>query len=580
MSLCVVLLVCFILLSGLDDLFIGLVFLATRRKSFPWPDNASIETAPERAIAIFVPLWHESSVIGRMIEGNLAVLRYHNYHIFAGAYPNDPATCRAVGDIAGLDRRVHLATTGCDGPTSKGDCLNWIYRRMENYEAAHGMHFEIIVIHDAEDMMHPDSLRWINWFSAQYAMVQIPVLPIPTGFGEFTHGLYCDEFAEYQSKDIPVRQWLGGFLPSNGVGCGFSRAALQQVAQERGGLIFDPHLLTEDYETGYLLHSLGLRQIFVPLRFDPDGLVATREYFPRSFYAALKQRSRWVAGIALQGWERHGWRAPWRQIYWLWRDRKGLIGNLLSPAANAYLAYGIARYAGGYTPAGLPVWLGGLTIATSAYHLAARTLFTARIYGWRLAAGAPLRIFWSNTLNFLATGRAIVQFSAARIRQRHLAWAKTEHVILSAAKALHGRPRLGEVLVNMRRLSREEVTQALHTAPPGMRLGEHLVGLQRITEDDLYQALSFHAALPLGAPKAQDVSRKAIRALPVSIARRWGVLPYRVAVGALHVLTATIPCEEMTRDLSLASGLDIRFRLVRPSELERLCRRYLPEVDG
>jgi len=51
---------------------------------------------------------------------------------------------------------------------------------------------------------------------------RFPVLPgCLRGWTKFTHGLYCDEFAEYQLKDIPARQRLGGFLPSNGVGTGF-----------------------------------------------------------------------------------------------------------------------------------------------------------------------------------------------------------------------------------------------------------------------------------------------------------------------------------------------------------------------
>ena len=126
-----------------------------------------------------------------------------------------------------------MVTCPHDGPTSKGDCLNWIYQRMKDHEARHRMRFRIVVLHDAEDLIHPESLRLINWFSRRYAMVQVPVLPLPTGVGEWTHGLYCDEFAEYQHKDIPVRQHLGGFLPSNGVGTGFDRAALERLAATR-----------------------------------------------------------------------------------------------------------------------------------------------------------------------------------------------------------------------------------------------------------------------------------------------------------------------------------------------------------
>ena len=126
------------------------------------------------------------------------------------------------------------------------------------------------------------------------------------------------------------------------MGTGFDRAALERLAATRCGRPFDPDCLTEDYETGYLLHSLGYRQIFVPVRIRAGGPVATREYFPRRLRPAISQRTRWVTGIALQSWQRHGWNAPWPQVYWFWRDRKGLVGNLLSPVANLFflLRYG------------------------------------------------------------------------------------------------------------------------------------------------------------------------------------------------------------------------------------------------
>ncbi len=45
-------------------------------------------------------------------------------------------------------------------------------------------------------------------------MVQIPVLAIKRPFRDLAHGVYCDEFAEFQFKDMPARQLLGGFIPS------------------------------------------------------------------------------------------------------------------------------------------------------------------------------------------------------------------------------------------------------------------------------------------------------------------------------------------------------------------------------
>jgi adsorption protein B len=96
---------------------------------------------------------------------------------------------------------------------------------MAGYEQRHGIELEIVVIHDAEDLVHPQALQLISRFWREHQMVQVPVLPLATGLGEWTHGVYCDEFAEFQLKDIPVHQALGGFLPSNGVGTGFDRSA-------------------------------------------------------------------------------------------------------------------------------------------------------------------------------------------------------------------------------------------------------------------------------------------------------------------------------------------------------------------
>jgi adsorption protein B len=408
--------------------------------------------------------------------------------------------------------------------------------------------------------------------------------------GEFTHGLYCDEFAEYQSKDIPVRQRLGGFLPSNGVGTGFGRIALERLAASRNGRIFDPDCLTEDYENGLQLHALGCTQIFVPLKFQSPDLMATREYFPRNLRGAIRQRSRWVAGITLQGWERHGWGGSWSEVYWFWRDRKGLVGNLLTPFANAVFLYGMLSYlvvarSGGvwHTGSHVPAWLPlayQVTLGISLLQAAIRMRCSARVYGWGFAAAGPLRTIWGNLVNHVATVAAVRQFLGARLKNRALAWLKTDHDYPATDTVTRERPRLGEVLVRMRCVSIDEIKAALASRPPGLRIGEHLVRQRKLSEEHLYQALSAQSGIPLGVPHSSELHRPVTRLIPAATARRWKVLPYRLAVGQLHVLTPDLPSPEMTRELAGASNLEIRFRLVRPSEFDALARDYLPRPKG
>jgi len=558
-----------ILLSGLDDLFIWWVSCFPWRRRASWPSPSDLDRAPERRIAIFIALWHEHNITGQMLERSVSTIRYRNYDIFVGVYPNDPLTVRAVSDAAARHPRIHTAVLPHDGPTSKGDNLNWIYAGMREYEREHGVRFPIIVTHDAEDVIHPESLRVINWYSADYAMVQIPVLALPTPAREFTHGLYCDEFAEFQLRDIPVRQLLGGFLPSNGVGCGYDRIALERLAESRAGRIFDPDSLTEDYENGFRLHRLGYPQIFVAVRFYRGEPIATREYFPRNRRAAVRQRSRWIAGIALQGWQRHGWRASWLQRYWLWRDRKGLVGSVVSPLVNLTLVYG-AIHKQVLVAAPWIVWLYSAALAIAAWQVSVRIYSSSRIYGWRFASLAPLRMCWGNLVNFHATARALSQFTAARLRRRELRWQKTEHSFPMHTVKARGRPRLGEVLVRMRRLNMDDVQTAMRSLPNGSRLGEHLIQSRKLTEEDLYLALSSQAGIPLGAPEKREVNRLATRMLPASMSKRWKVLPYRVDMGQLHLATTEVPSEEMARELGGVSALDLRFRLMAPWEFEKL----------
>ena len=113
----------------------------------------------------------------------------------------------------------------------------------------------------------------------------------------------------------------------------------------RGEEALNPRSLTEDYFLGLDVHALGFRQTFSHVRAPKSGeLIATRAYFPDTFRAAIRQRARWVAGNNLQAWERFGWSAGPRQLYWLWRDRKGLLSQLPNLLAAMLFVYALARW--------------------------------------------------------------------------------------------------------------------------------------------------------------------------------------------------------------------------------------------
>jgi len=94
--------------------------------------------------------------------------------------------------------------------------------------------------------------------------------------------------------------------------------------------------LTEDYESGFQMHRWGVPN-FRAGSCGERGFVATREYFPRKFRAAVRQRTRWITGISLQSWQRHGWRDTASSFIGS-GDRKGLIGNLAAPFRMFYFS--------------------------------------------------------------------------------------------------------------------------------------------------------------------------------------------------------------------------------------------------
>lgn len=563
------------LLSGLDDLGIDLAWLYAwieyrlSRKSTELPQNIDIS---QRKVAIFVPLWHEHQVIASMLEHNLASIKYKNYDFFVGVYPNDELTKSAVGSVANRFANVHMAVCPHDGPTSKADCLNWVFQHVGLLEEQTGERFDLIVTHDAEDIIHPDELHWINYYATRYDFVQIPVFALPTPFKEFTHGVYCDEFAECHSRDMVVRSRFRCFVPSAGVGTGYRREALERLADSQSNRIFEPEALTEDYENGLRLRRLGCSQVFAsPWRMAGPGsdFVATREYFPQTWSTALGQRSRWVTGIALQSWERFGWLGSAKEVYWLWRDRKSLVGSPLGVVANLVFLYGVMTRMWVHFSA-VETYLTWATLALQINRIAVRMGCVARIYGFVFSLGVPIRAVYGNALNAAATFQALVRYGLAKMRGEPLKWLKTEHAYPSRATLVGQKRRLGEILTDWGLISPLALVRALKSCPSGTRLGAHLITRGDIDEPSLYEALSFQQGLPLASLNSTEIPIQTARALPKAVQQQWQVLPFKIAEDGLSVAGPNLPSAEMTQELRTFTRLEIRYHLVTPTEYREL----------
>src|SRR4051794_12536819 len=424
---------CGFLLLGTSDFVVDLLWIRlwlTRKRSRSYAP--SLSAARPGRLAVFVPAWDEAAVIGAMLSHALAAFAPADFRLYVGCYPNDPATVAAVRTLAG--DRLRLVLGPVPGPTSKADCLNRLWERMVEDEAAESMRFKAVILHDAEDVVHSGELGLFDALIERFDLVQIPVVPLIDPASRWVSGCYADEFAEAHGKDLMVREAIGAGLPSAGVGCAISRDALSLLAQNQG-VPFDPESLTEDYELGLRLKMLGRRGAFarVPAGADRPA-IATRAYFPASLGAAVAQRARWITGIALAGWDRLGWAGGMAERWMRLRDRQPILSALLLCAAYLalflYAVMTVAAAGGGLPLPSLPATLVELATINSVlllWRLGMRFGFVARLYGWREGARALPRVAIGNLIAIMAARRAVGRYLRLR-RIGARSWDKTAHV--------------------------------------------------------------------------------------------------------------------------------------------------------
>lgn len=414
-----------LLVLGLDDLLLDLIAAVTRGAD---PPVSTVAGPRWRRFAVLIPAWREDRVIGAMLRATLARYDHSDYRLYVGCYPNDPATAAAVRTID--DPRVRLVAGDHDGPTTKADCLNQLWQALT---ADAAWRPDAVVLHDAEDMVHPLELRAVEQALRGAAMVQLPVLPLIDAGRRWVTGHYADEFAETHARDLVARAALGAALPLAGVGCAIRYEALERLAGATG-LPFAADSLTEDYELGLRAAALGMAVRFVRQR-DPDGgLIATRAYFPDTLAHAVRQKARWIGGIALAGWDRTGWGAPRPAERWMrWRDRRAPLAA--AAVATGYAAASLAAISllgHHWHGESAPVMGRGLhrLLALNAillgWRLVARARLTTAAYGWREGLRALPRMAVANAVLMLSAWRAL-RLHVAVLRGAPSRWDKTAH---------------------------------------------------------------------------------------------------------------------------------------------------------
>ena len=427
------------LLFGLNDLLIDIIYFARRGwrsltiySRYPRAFASAMPASKDPGLmAVFVPAWDESAVIASMLRATLQRFDHPNYILFVGHYRNDPATAAAIAGVD--DPRVHAVQVNHDGPTTKADCLNALYDALIAHETATGHYARAVVLHDAEDVVHPLELRLFDRLIDRAAVVQLPVLPLTDRGSRWVSGHYCDEFAEAHIKELVVREAVGAAIPLAGVGCAIARKPLAELAARQEGKPFAGASMTEDYEIGLRLGAHGLKTMFVriPAQAGARGVVASRGHFPATLGAAVRQKSRWLGGIALSGWDRLGWSGRWGERWMRMRDRRGPLAALLLVAAyTAALLWSqlwLAEALGAPIQARLDPTLAALLTVNAwllAWRIVMRAAFTTSAYGIDEGLLSIPRLVVGNVIAMLDAARALSQHMGGGPRR----WEKTRHI--------------------------------------------------------------------------------------------------------------------------------------------------------
>ena len=594
------------LISGLDDLFVDLLYFVM--KTSQWlagnskqhgPSLKEMAEKPEQPFALMFPAWQESEVIRRALLNTISNIDYRNFHVFIGTYINDRETQREVEEVMRDHANVTQLIVPHPGPTCKADCLNWIVRGIREYQMRHGICFAGVILHDAEDVVDTLSLKLFNCFLPEWDLVQIPIISLVRPWWNLVGGHYMDEFAEAHCKELHVREWFAGIVPGAGVGTGYSMRALDAAAAAGGGDCFSTDSLTEDYEFSFRINQLGLKQTFVrfpvarrvPRRrlmnhrtdlVSRRDFITTREFFPHLFWASIRQKTRWVIGIALQGWKKFGWSGDWRVRYLYFRDRKTLftqqfmaLGYVVTLGLMG-LQISAALFPDQYIFAppfedDSALWdLFYINIGLFVNRLAHRHFWTCRIYGWSQLPMILPRYLAANVINYFAVTRATLRYFKYLRTKERIGWDKTAHTFPGEELLAAYRRKLGDILLERALVNKEQLDRGLAAqATTGRPLGTAIVDIGELDEDALIEVLCDQLHLERAQSlDPYNIRLDLLRRLPEHSAKALSVFPAEEKDDGKVVLAcAVVPDRQGVLELEAALGAELEFRLARRSEV-------------
>jgi len=142
-------------------------------------------------------------------------------------------------------------------------------------------------------------------------------------------------------------------------------------------------------------------------------------------------------------------------------------------------------------------------------------------------------------------------------------------------KAVEGKRKLGDLLVEAGMITREQLEQALkEQRRSGERLGKILTRLGLVTEKDILEVLEFQLGIPKVVLQDYNLDPEVVRLVPEALARRHLAIPIRRDGNRLLVAMADPLNLTALDDLRLATGLEIMPAIASEREIEAALSRF------
>jgi len=512
--------------SAIDEIFIDItywvywVYRKYKMRKYQSLTYSKLCSKSEEPIAIMIPCFNDAKIIESMLSHNYIDIDYENYKIFVGVYENDIDTFNTVKSFSELNDRVILCTHKAEEEFNKAQNLNKIYKNILHYEEVHNIKFSAFVFHDAVDLIHPVSLKMYNYLVERKDIVQLPVFPMKVQDTCFTHWIFNDEMAEINTKNLVVREVLGGFIPSIGSSISFARRVIEILVNENNGAPFSTEKENGLYSTCIMVKLKNLSQIFVTKHIYQNQwrrratsgkyylkrlevYISTSSLYPLKYRDAVKEKTKIILSTAFQRVKKIEGKNCCVNRYELIHDRKILITYFLNLLAIILLIFWfVYSYFNIQNPkfSSLKALINenniiyGFLIFFSIailQRLLQRMIAVYRVYSDLISVLLSIpRAVYENVINAHALLRAYMIFLFAKKSKRQ-SWNKVNYDAPNLKNIISKKKLLGDLLLEKKLLTKQQLIELLQKQQAGGKfLGKLAVEHNYLNESQLDDLLS------------------------------------------------------------------------------------------